>query len=233
MLTATNRCPQLNGHSNPLPVDHHANLNQHAVLHFHNLKHHRHTPDYVNIHIHHLILPHHLINNQRHPVNRSLRPGPPNLLPLGQLSDRLLRLRRQRWGRLLPDRARLPDDLVPARALLHHRHQRRPDGGGARERRAHVFHDGRLRDRLVPVREGRRCQARLLPERLRLRHGELQPCHVRRDGHCRQRAAGDGGRRWEGRGGGSEGCWGADWGCGCGGFGVDRMAFSSILLEDF
>lgn len=107
------------------------------------------------------------------------------LLPYGLL--RLLG--RLRWG-LLPDRPRLPGDVLPIYGIHHHYLGRRDDRR-APDGRPHHHLGGHLRRRVDHVPHGGGADRRVLPVRVQLRHGELFPAHGQRNGQRRQGAPGE------------------------------------------
>lgn len=104
------------------------------------------------------------------------------------LSHGLLRLFSSLRRRLLPDRPRLPGDILPIDSI-HHHHVRRRDDRCAPDCRSYHHLGGHLRRRLdpVPYRSGTDC--RMLPVWVQLRHCELFLADGQRDGQFGQGAA--------------------------------------------
>lgn len=88
------------------------------------------------------------------------------------LSHGLLRLFSCLRRRLLPDRPRLPGDIVPIDSI-HHHHVWRPDDRCAPDCRPYYHLGGHLRRRLDHVPDGSGPDCRMLPVWVQLRHCEL------------------------------------------------------------
>lgn len=132
---------------------------------------------------------------------------------------------------LLPHGARLQHDVLPAHSKHHHHHPRRhhrgtPDRRPGSSGGVHAHRD--MRERLVPMRRRRRRRARMLSERLRVRHGELHALCRHRHRHGAE------GVTWErgGRLGWDERARQRSAGCVYGpGPGVDRVFMGRCLMS--